>query len=42
MKMANKQLEMKDKEAQTAEKIGKIKINLANIQAQKARQKPKK
>ena len=42
MKIANKQLEMKDKEAQTAEKIGKIKINLANIQVQKAKQKPKK
>jgi hypothetical protein len=42
MKIANKQLEMKGMEAQTAEKIGKIKINLANIQAQKAKQKPKK
>jgi hypothetical protein len=42
MKIANKQLEMKDMESKTAEKIGKIKINLANIQAQKARQKPKK
>lgn len=42
MKIANKQLEMKDKEAQTAEKIGKIKINLANIQVQKAKQKTKK
>ena len=42
IKIANKQLEMKSMEAQTAEKIGKIKINLANIQAQKAKQKPKK
>ena len=42
MKIANKQLEMKDMESKTAEKIGKIKINLANIQVQKARQKPKK
>jgi len=42
MKIANKQLEMKGMEAQTAEKIGKIKINLANIQVQKAKQKPKK
>jgi hypothetical protein len=33
---------MKSMEAKTAEKIGKIKINLANIQAQKAKQKPKK
>ena len=42
MKIANKQLEMKDMESKTAEKIGKIKINLANIQVQKAKQKPKK
>lgn len=42
MKIVNKQLEMKDMESKTAEKIGKIKINLANIQVQKARQKPKK
>ena len=42
MKIANKQLEMKGMEAKTAEKIGKIKINLANIQVQKAKQKPKK
>lgn len=42
MKIANKQLQMKGMESKTAEKIGKIKINLANIQVQKARQKPKK